>query len=419
MARPARSVMPKKKRPMVRTPKFVDEKFTGPEPEWNGAELWPAAKYYAERIRTTFYYNYFYTQKEGKAWVLDWMKRAGYKNDEISSVRSFPDSYVSMTVCSYCRALVRGMPEDHPKIKEHLATLPGVGENAMRNAKEFVVEQIATYIQKSKTIKQEKEDNEPKKDVPKHSIQELTREKALSMTDEIEEFIDGFDYAKTSLKDFDPLAILRKYEAKPLHANIILQLYKKEYDEMIELTSPPATMTAEKKADYEQLKEGYSHLKKPQIDAVVAMYRSILDACEMVVNEGKVNRAPRKKKPVSKEKLVTGIKYCVSHEETKLVSAKPIDLLGAVAALVYNVKTRKLGIYVAQDSAGFSIKGASLVGFDEDKSVQKTIRKPIEQLAPFKKITKRSLHTSFDGINSVETKMNGRFSDQIIIMKVF
>jgi hypothetical protein len=324
-----------------------------------------------------------------------------------------------MTVCSYCRALVRGMPEDHQKIKEHLATLPGVGENAMRNAKEFVVERIATYIQKSKTIKQEKEDNEPKKDVPKHSIQELTREKALLMTDEIEAFVEGFDYVKTSLKDFDPLSILRKYEAKPLHATIILQLYKKEYDEMIELTTPPTTMTAEKKADYEQLKEGYSHLKKPQIDAVVAMYRSILDACEMVVNEGKVNRAPRKKKPVSKEKLVTGIKYCVSHEETKLVSAKPIDLLGAVAALVYNVKTRKLGIYVAQDSAGFSIKGASLVGFDEDKSVQKTIRKPIEQLAPFKKITKRSLHTSFDGINSVETKMNGRFSDQIIIMKVF
>jgi hypothetical protein len=178
-------------------------------------------------------------------------------------------------------------------------------------------------------------------------------------------------------------------------------------------------MTAEKKADFEQLKEGYSHLKKPQLDAIVAMYRSILDACEMVINEGKVNRAPRKKKPVSKEKLVTGIKYCVSHEETKLVSAKPIDLLGSVAALVYNVKTRKLGIYVAQDSAGFSIKGASLVGFDEDKSVQKTIRKPIEQLAPFKKITKRALQPAFDGINSVETKMNGRFSDQIIIIKVF
>jgi hypothetical protein len=419
MARVARSVMPKKKKQTIRTPKFVDEKFTGPEPEWDNAESWPASQYYKERVRTTFYYNYFYTQKEGKPWVLEWMKRAGYKKDEISAVRSVPDSYVSMTVCSYCRALIKGMPEEHVGMKDYLSTLPGVSDTAVPNAKEYVIGKIKEYLSKSTTIKVEKEEKEPKKDVPKQSVQELTREKAFAMTEELETFIDGFDYKKTSLRDFDPLGILRKNEAKPLHANIIMKLYKKEYDELIELTNPPARMTAEKKADYEQLKEGYNHLKKAEIDAYVALFRSVLDACEMIVNEGKVNRAPRKKKPVSKEKLVTGIKYCVSHEETKLVSAKPIDLLGAVAALVYNVKTRKLGIYIAQDAAGFTIKGASLVGFDEDKSVQKTLRKPVEQLAPFKKVTRRALPAAFEAIKSVETKMNGRFSDQIVIVKVF
>jgi len=419
MARVARTPLPKKKKQTVRTPKFVDEKFTGPEPEWDGAENWSAQDYYKERVRTTFYYNYFYTQKEGKPWVLEWMKRAGYKKDEISAVRAVPDSYVSMTVCSYCRALVRGMPEEHSGLKDYIATLPGVGENALPNAKQFVAAKIKEYLERAKTIKVEKEEKEPKRDVPKQSVQELTREKAFAMTEELEEFIDGFDYKKTTLKDFDPLSVLRKNEAKPLHANIIMKLYKKEYDELIELTNPPARMTAEKKADYEQLKEGYNHLKKAEIDSLVAMYRGILDACEMVVNEGKVNRAPRKKKPVSKEKLVAGVKYCVSHEETKLVSAKPIDLLGAVAALVYNIKTRKLGMYVAQDAAGFSVKGTSLIGFDEDKSVQKTLRKPVEQLAVFKKVARRGLQKSFDEIKSVETKMNGRISDQVVIVKVF
>lgn len=419
MARVARSVMPKKKKQTVRTPKFVDEKFTGPEPEWDNADTWPAKDYYKERVRTTFYYNYFYTQKEGKPWVLEWMKRAGYKKDEISAVRSVPDSYISMTVCSYCRALIKGMPEEHSGLGEYLATLPGVSDTAMPNAKTFVVGKIKEYLEKSKTLKVQKEEKEPKKDVPKQSVQELTRDKAFAMTEEIETFIDAFDYKKTTLKEFDPLSILRKNEAKPLHANIIMKLYKKEYDELIELTNPPARMTAEKKADYEQLKEGYRHLKKAEIDSLVMMFRSILDACEMVVNEGKVNRAPRKKKPVSKEKLVASVKYCVSHEETKLVSAKPIDLLGAVAALVYNVKTRKLGIYIAQDAAGFTVKGASLVGYDEDKSVQKTLRKPVEQLVPFKKVTRRALPTAFDAIKSVETKLNGRLSDQVVIVKVF
>jgi len=419
MARVARSVMPKKKKQTVRTPKFVDEKFTGPEPEWDNADQWSASDYYKERVRTTFYYNYFYTQKEGKPWVLEWMKRAGYKKDEISAVRAVPDSYITMTVCSYCRALTKGMPEEHTGMKEYLSTLPGVSDTAMPNAKTYVTEKIKEYLEKSKTIKVEKEEKEPKKDVPKQSVQELTREKAFAMTDEIETFIDSFDYSKVTLKNFDPLSVLRKNEAKPLHANIIMKLYKKEYDELIELINPPARMTAEKKADHDQLKEGYSHLKKAEIDSLVAMFRSILDACEMVVNEGKVNRAPRKRKPVSKEKLVATMKYCVSHEETKLVSAKPVDLLGAVAALVYNVKTRKLGIYIAQDAAGFTVKGASLVGFDEEKSVQKTLRKPVEQLVPFKKVTRRALPTAFDAIKSVETKMNGRISDQVVIVKVF
>ncbi len=419
MARVARSVMPKKKKQTVRTPKFVDEKFTGPEPEWDNADQWSASDYYKERVRTTFYYNYFYTQKEGKPWVLEWMKRAGYKKDEISAVRAVPDSYITMTVCSYCRALTKGMPEEHTGMKEYLSTLPGVSDTAMPNAKTYVTEKIKEYLEKSKTIKVEKEEKEPKKDVPKQSVQELTREKAFAMTDEIETFIDSFDYSKVTLKNFDPLSVLRKNEAKPLHANIIMKLYKKEYDELIELINPPARMTAEKKADHDQLKEGYSHLKKAEIDSLVAMFRSILDACEMVVNEGKVNRAPRKRKPVSKEKLVATMKYCASHEETKLVSAKPVDLLGAVAALVYNVKTRKLGIYIAQDAAGFTVKGASLVGFDEEKSVQKTLRKPVEQLVPFKKVTRRALPTAFDAIKSVETKMNGRISDQVVIVKVF
>mgnify|MGYP000642417780 CR=1 FL=1 len=62
MAIPKRS----KKSKAVRTPKFVDEKYTGPEPEWDNAEKWSAEKYYRERSRVGFYYNYFYTYKDGK-----------------------------------------------------------------------------------------------------------------------------------------------------------------------------------------------------------------------------------------------------------------------------------------------------------------------------------------------------------------
>ena len=418
----ARAAMPKrsKKAKMTRTPKFVDEKYTGPEPDWDGSDKWTAEKYYKTRSRIGFYYNYFFASKDGATWILDWMKKNEYNKADIACVKAVPDSYIGITFAGMCRALNKGMPSSHPGLAEYIETLPGVGENAMRDAVVIVREKIAELIERGRVILSEKKEVEVStKNIYKPSIQELLRDKAFSMTEELEEFVDGFDNKKETLKEFDPLTILQKQEAKANHANIIRKQYVNELNELIELTTPPKRMNAEQTELHEQLKEGFAHLSKSEIQALIDMYKSIVDACDMIVQQGKVNRAPRKKKPISKEKLVANFKYMESHNDTKSVSVKPIDLLGAVAAIVYNVKTRKLGIYVAEDAAGFNIKGTSLIGFNETQSVQKTLRKPAEQLGVFKKITKRSLQKEFDVIKSVETKMNGRFNDQTLILKVF
>jgi hypothetical protein len=416
MAIPKRS----KKSKAVRTPKFVDEKYTGPEPEWDNAEKWSAEKYYRERSRVGFYYNYFYTYKDGKPWILDWMKRNEYKKEEIAAAKAAPDSSVGIAYAGLAKSLLRGMPAYHSGIKEYLATKPGLSENSVRDAVQIVKEQVAKLIAEGSVIRKEKKEvEEVKKDVYSPSIQELLLEKAVEMTEEIEDFINQFDYSKAALKSFDPVTMLRKVEAKGMHANKIKGFYIREYEEINELLNPPKRMNDAKKEDYEQLKEGYRHFKKPEVQALLEMYRSIIDACDMIAQESKVARAPRKKKPVSKEKLVAKFKYCESHDDTKSVSVKPIDLLGAVAAIVYNTKTRKLGVYVAIDESGFNIKGTSLTGFDEHKSVQKTLRKPAEQLTAFKRIARKSLQKEFDAIKSVETKMNGRFNDQTLILKVF
>lgn len=419
----ARVAMPKKKKSKsVRIPKFVDERYTGPEPEWDNADKWSAEKYYKERSRVGYYYNYYYAAKDGKPWALEWMKTNGYTTEEIKSVRAVPDSHVSISVSGTCKALSRGMPSDHSGIKEYLSGLPGISDDAMPDAVGYVKKKIAEYIELGKNVKQEKEDiTDVKKIVSSYrpSIQQLTKEKAAEMSEEIDSFVEEFNYKKTTLKEFNPLAVLRTNEAKPLHASAIIQMYKGVYDEMALLINPPKRLSDEKKDDYEQLKEGYSHLKKADVTALIQMYQMIFDACEMIINEGKVNRKPRKKKPVSKEKLVAKFKYCIKHDESNLVSVKPIELLGAVAALVYNTKTRKLGVYIAEDGAGFGVKGTSIIGFDTTKSTQKTLRKPKEQLSAFKKMAKRSLSSSFGEIKSVETRMNGRFNDQTVIIKVF
>jgi hypothetical protein len=239
------------------------------------------------------------------------------------------------------------------------------------------------------------------------------------MAEEIDNFVDDFDYNPATLKKFDAVKMLRKVEAKGNHAKFIKSFYELEFKEYDELLNPPKRMSEAKKDDYEQLKEGYAHLKKPQIKAVHNLYRNILDACDMIMLESKVNRTPRKKKPQSKDKIVAKVKYAKQDQATTSVSIKPIDCLDAAAIMIYNVKNRKLGIYYPDAHSSLSFKGTTLIGFDESKSVQKTMRKPVEQVSKFKKVSKRALQKEFESVNSVETKMNGRFNENILILKVF
>jgi hypothetical protein len=413
------ATLKRKKSKPARTPKFVDEKYTGPEPEWLYSDDMSAEHYYRERCRAAFYYNYFFTPKDGKIWVIDWMKNNDYTKEQISAIKNVSDSWIPMTVCSYARALNKGMPVNHNELPKYLDTLPGVGCNKMRDADSYVKEKLELVIEKGMQVKAEKQEVAKAKDIPRPSIQQLLREKSVEMAADIEDFIDNFDGEKSTLRSFDPVKILRKAEAKGNHAKQIYAFFEGAFSEFDILVNPPKRMTDAKKEDYEQIKEGYNHLKKDQIKNTWTMYRNILDACEMIVQESKINRTPRKNKPQSREKIVAKVKYCKQDMATKSVSQKPMECLDAQAIMTYNTKTRKLGIYYPADKHSLSFKGTTLINFDEKKSVQKTMRKPAEQLSMFKKVSKRSLQKEFSSVKSVETKMNGRFNDQTLILRIF
>jgi len=185
-------------------------------------------------------------------------------------------------------------------------------------------------------------------------------------------------------------------------------LYLRQYNEYLEL--------AEGKD--EQLKEGYSHFSKAQIKKITAFYQEIVSACDMLAQEAKVNRAPRAKKSQPKEKIVAKLKYAKTNEPLKLVSINPADIVGAQELWVYNTKSRKLGKYIADEYKELSVKGTSIVNYNEFKSVQKTLRKPEEQLKEFKAAGKVQLRKFLDDIKAVDIKLNGRINEEIVILKV-
>jgi hypothetical protein len=186
-------------------------------------------------------------------------------------------------------------------------------------------------------------------------------------------------------------------------------LYTRDLEELLELASG--------KAD-EQLKEGYSHRTKRQILKLITFYQEIMSACDMLAQEAKVNRKPRKTKAVSKDKLTAKLKYMKSDEPLKLVSINPTDIIGAKELWIYNTKSRKLGRYVADEYKDLGVKGTTITGFSETLSICKTLRKPDEKLKEFKAAGKVQLRKFLDTINATDTRMNGRINDEIVLLKV-
>jgi hypothetical protein len=159
-------------------------------------------------------------------------------------------------------------------------------------------------------------------------------------------------------------------------------------------------------------------LSKANLKKITLFYSEILSACDMLAQEAKVNKKPRAKKPTDKAKVVAKMKYLKQDETLKLVSINPQDIIGVKELWIYNVKTRKIGKYMAAEFNDLAVKGTTIIGFDTIKSVQKTLRKPEEQLKEFKAAGKVQLRKFLDDIKAVDIKLNGRINEDTVLLKV-
>jgi hypothetical protein len=264
-----------------------------------------------------------------------------------------------------------------------------------------------------------KVEEKSKKNVHVPTIQERLMEASEEKLDEIESWLDDFlrDPAKNTLGDKTPLESFRKNEINLGHTRWITKWYEGPLAEMEELLSLPKA--SEQTEDQKQLAEGFNHFTKAQQKELLEFYKRIFQAMEILRAEKKQVRPPRKTKQKSASELVKRLKFKSSDVDTGIASVNPAEIIGATAIVVFNCKNRKLGIYYAEDACTFQIKGTSLQFFDEDRSTQKTIRKPQEILPHWKKVTKHKLSTQFDYLKTTETKLNGRFNEDTVILKVF
>ena len=308
--------------------------------------------------------------------------------------------------------------------KSHYATAAHFEENAPDQIIPDYVGKLDAWIKRlaeegAQVVELKKAEEKTKKQKYIPTIQERLEEATIDKLEELDNWLDDWmRNSKTNpLIKCNPLNYFRKQEMNLGHLRFVDQFYRGQYEELQELNDlPPA-----KKQDdmQQQLAEGYNTYSKKEIKELTDFYKRMFDGIEIIKAEKKQTRAVRKPKQKSAAELVKKLKFKPSDGDFGLSSIPPADIIDATALVVFNTKNRKLGIYYAQEHTTFKVKGTTLQFFDEKRSVQKTVRKPDEVLPNWKKITKHKLKPQFGYLKTTETKLNGRFNADIIILKAF
>ena len=370
-------------------------------PKWDGSEDWDGDKFTRHFHTAMGWYRLEKSNKDLKPKVIDWMALNGYDKEDIREFKKTKDSRCSLTVGSIAACLLRGMPEVHE------------GFNGGKDSAQWLRDQIAEIIKDgADDIDEEDAPKVEKVVVAQPSIQDRMRDAAGAMSEELDAAIDSFimDPDGFDPKAFKIVNLLRGKGAKAAHARFIKGYFKFGHEELQELASGQAD---------EQLREAYKHLPRKNVRKLIDFYDMIMAACDQIAAEQKVLKKPRAKKVKPAEDLVKKLKFKAVDDKLGVVSVPAAQLIGAQSAVVYNTKTRKLGVYIAKTSAGLNVKGTSITDYT-DKSFQKTLRKPAEQIKEFKEQnTAKRVETWFGKIKSVETVMNGRMNADIMILKVF
>jgi len=341
--------------------------------------------------------------------LYTWMKKNDYSAEDIKCAKAAPNPNV--VPCILSKLLLDGMPDYHPGQAEYWENLAGTS-GTLKPKTEYLKAYIDDAIARGKPFIDAKKEEEKAAQVEKRvlSIQDRIRMASDVIICDIEDVVDEFHTDPAKFKKFDAVKFFRGKQVNQAHCKHIRNYYAPQLAEYNELTLPVREQD-------EDLREGYAHLSKADVKKGVELFNSIVGACDLIEAESKATRKTRTPKPKSADKLVAKMKYCKTDEKYKVASINPADIIDATEVWVFNIKTRKIGKYVAEDHTTLSVKGTTLQFFNPRQSVAKTLRKPEEQLREFNKAGKVALRKYLDNINAVETQMNGRINADTVILK--
>lgn len=357
-------VKPKPKQITRSQIKSIDDKAYGPEPivitSLSDALNW---------------YNYMATDDQSREWFFIYMKKNYTKND-IALVRKLPKWKIAKTLGNVARILLNGNE------------LPQNNIDYFKNG-------VQELIDAGKKIIDEVVEESPK---PVVDIQARVRDKAKHIITSLEEELDLVMDGKT----FSMYSFCQANELNPQILNIVADYYRPQWEEIL--------------SNDEQVKESFGKRQKFWIN----FWNEFFGDIDRFLNNKKAVkvRKPREKKVKSAVDQVKSLKYQKEEPTLKIVSVHPAEIVGCNQLWTYNTKYKKLTRYDASGPNGIQVKGTTLIGYDAEKSVSKSLRKPDITIQSLLGAGKVSLRKFMDELKTVASVPNGRINADTILLRV-
>jgi hypothetical protein len=354
------------------------DKFVGDEPKLT--DLPDRMEY----VMALNWYNYTFDIEKGKIFLLDYMKYAKFQPSQIAAIRRANKKDVSPTICWQARMMMNGVK----LTDENMA---------------FFNQKLTYLFEKDvkPTVEKAVVSSGP-------SIADRIKAKWAATVANLEDEIDLFVMSDFK-SEFNPYTYLQSQDIKAAQATKIADHYRPLMEELkLAVTGKDA-----------QIKEAYARHGVARNKKYLEFIQAIVSNAESLANVKKAIRATRKPKEKSAIQLVSKMKFLAESAQYKVASVDPSRIIKSQMLITYNTKYKKLVVYVAaSDSTGLSVKGTTIINYDESTSISKTLRKPEDFLPQVLSTSKAGFVRAFAGLKTASSTPNGRINQDTILLRV-
>lgn len=385
---PAKTATQKRQLKMRGNRKSIEDIHMGPEPIFFDKEI-SEEEYTTVWSKAASWYNYFYSSKDYQPAILQYAVEAlGYTVDEANTLKKLSDWELKSDIGAVCKLWTRGLQPTDDYAKRVAASFV----EKIAKAKKIVLE--AKAIQKAKPV------------LP--TIQERMRTKMYeTVYSDWDNIIDGWIDGNYD-QSIDTYALFKGYNLKGATMTMFGDLVRFEYESISDAYHKTC----------DQAIEAYSHIKKSDLKKMLNLMDGIFSDLERLKQSAKSSRLPRAKKVKASDQQVKKLNYLVEDIDSKLVSINPVMIPTNNRLFVYNVKTRKLSMYISDTEKGFEVKGSTVYNWNEEFSKITTLRKPDEILPQILSRTERQIDNLWDTFTTKIGVPNGRINKDCILVRV-